>query len=173
MGGDHVLVTQQAAGSWTLRAAGATLSLEPSVYLDAEGRVRRSQQAVLSGETQGPATTVKWALRRQVGQRGGAQGLACVPFLAGWVGALLAAGVTFGLTWGGLALLIPVLTRHRIFDQPNPRSSHTTSTPRGGGIAVMTGGLVVWVGCSCFRPWGSCRIATSCGWWLPAPPSWR
>ena len=69
----RALLTCKRAGSWTLRAAGAELSLEPSVYLGADGAVRRCQQVVLTGQTEGENSTVKWALRRQVGQRGNPQ----------------------------------------------------------------------------------------------------
>ncbi|NIA71029.1 hypothetical protein HBA54_20730 [Pelagibius litoralis] len=56
-------------GGWRLRAAGATVDLEPSVYLGVPGKIRRSQQIVLSGTTGGRSQTaegcvVKWALQR-------------------------------------------------------------------------------------------------------------
>jgi len=49
--------------------AGAVLALEPSVYLGQPGQLRRSQQIVLSGETTGEETVVKWALQRLDGAR--------------------------------------------------------------------------------------------------------
>lgn len=47
-----------------------------------------------------------------------------------FVAALAATGV---LTW----LVLIALRRRAILDHPNERSSHSTPTPRGGGIAVM------------------------------------
>lgn len=48
---------------WRLRAAGAAMSLGESIYLGS-GEVRRTQQVVLSGTTQGMGATVRWAVRR-------------------------------------------------------------------------------------------------------------
>lgn len=42
-------------------------------------------------------------------------------------------------------IAIPLLAR-RVLDMPNDRSSHTTPTPRGGGLGVMTGVLLGWAG---------------------------
>ena len=52
-------------GGWRLRTAGADLSLEPSVYLGRAGEIRRSEQVVLTGTTNGPETVVKWVLQRE------------------------------------------------------------------------------------------------------------
>jgi len=41
-----------------------------------------------------------------------------------------------------LVLLRPFLARRQLFDVPNPRSSHTTPTLRGGGLGIATGLLV-------------------------------
>lgn len=55
--------------------------------------------------------------------------------IAGGAGACLAAvGVRMLLRYGGLQL-----------DVPNERSSHTTATPRGGGVAIIFGACAVWV----------------------------
>ncbi len=52
---------------------------------------------------------------------------------------VLSAGLA---TWLLLAALIPVL-RIRLLDQPNLRSSHSTPTPRGGGIAFVLVGTIL------------------------------
>jgi UDP-N-acetylmuramyl pentapeptide phosphotransferase/UDP-N-acetylglucosamine-1-phosphate transferase len=52
-------------------------------------------------------------------------------------GGLLAAAVTAALT----ATVLPVLRHRRILDHPDHRTSHTTATPRGGGLAFI-GALV-------------------------------
>lgn len=41
-------------------------------------------------------------------------------------------------------LLLPVLRRRAILDHPGERSSHTTPTPRGGGLAVVGVVLLAW-----------------------------
>jgi len=51
-------------GGWRLRCAGASLALEPSIYLGRPGQVRRSQQIVLSGQVDAGEAVVKWALQR-------------------------------------------------------------------------------------------------------------
>ena len=63
-GGDSVLLRPPAGGGWRLHAAGAVVSLEPSIYLGQAEEIRRSQQVVL-GAVLGPdGARVKWALRR-------------------------------------------------------------------------------------------------------------
>ncbi len=37
------------------------------------------------------------------------------------------------------------LLRHQLLDHPNPRSSHTQATPRGGGIAILAVVLPAWL----------------------------
>lgn len=55
--------------------------------------------------------------------------------------AVAAAGVIACLgTWA----LIPLLRRAAMLDRPNARSSHTTPTPRGGGLAVGAAIVVAW-----------------------------
>ena len=51
-------------GGWRLRAAGAELAVEQSIYLGQPGQIRRSQQIVLSGSVSGAEVTVKWAVQR-------------------------------------------------------------------------------------------------------------
>ncbi len=49
---------------WRLRAAGAALGLDDSVYLGS-GEPRKSRQIVLTGSTGPSGATVRWALRRE------------------------------------------------------------------------------------------------------------
>jgi UDP-N-acetylmuramyl pentapeptide phosphotransferase/UDP-N-acetylglucosamine-1-phosphate transferase len=48
------------------------------------------------------------------------------------------------LTWAFTRVLIDVLTKKRVLDRPNARSSHTAPVPRGGGIAVVAVALPAW-----------------------------
>jgi uncharacterized heparinase superfamily protein len=59
--GEGVLL-RLASGGWRLRAEGAVLSLEESVYLGGP-EPRRSEQVVLTGHADGPQH-VKWAITR-------------------------------------------------------------------------------------------------------------
>jgi len=49
---------------WRLRAGGALLGLEPSIYLGRHGEIRRGQQVVLSGHCARQGIKVKWAIKR-------------------------------------------------------------------------------------------------------------
>jgi uncharacterized heparinase superfamily protein len=60
-GGEGVLL-RLASGGWRLRAEGAALSLEESVYLGGP-EPRRSEQVVLTGRADGPQH-VKWGISR-------------------------------------------------------------------------------------------------------------
>jgi uncharacterized heparinase superfamily protein len=51
-------------GGWCLRAGGATLGLEPSIYLGRNGEIRRGQQVVLAGHCARHGVKVKWAIKR-------------------------------------------------------------------------------------------------------------
>ena len=53
---------------------------------------------------------------------------------------LLSLGCSLALT----GLLYRWLLKRRILDRPNPRSSHSAPTPRGGGIAVLAVLLPAW-----------------------------
>lgn len=62
--------------------------------------------------------------------------------------AVLTAGVVAATgLFSGLATraLIPILRRRNVLDRPNERSSHTASTPRGGGVAVIGSVLFAWM----------------------------
>jgi uncharacterized heparinase superfamily protein len=57
-------------GGWCLRAGGAVLGLEPSIYLGRGGEIRRAQQVVLSGHCARQGVKVKWAIKRIDRKRG-------------------------------------------------------------------------------------------------------
>ena len=67
--GDSALLRLPKGGGWRFRASGATLAVEPSVYLGDQGPIRRSQQVVLKGRARGKETLVKWALQREAKAR--------------------------------------------------------------------------------------------------------
>jgi len=52
----------------------------------------------------------------------------------------------FGATLLLTGLVLIALRRRAILDHPNTRSSHTTPTPRGGGLAVIAVALTAWLG---------------------------
>ncbi|MGL4542893.1 MAG: heparinase II/III family protein, partial [Polymorphobacter sp.] len=49
---------------WAFKARGATLSVDDSVWIDAEGRARPTQQLVLSGNGVAAGTNVNWSFKR-------------------------------------------------------------------------------------------------------------
>ena len=61
-----------------------------------------------------------------------------------------------------VALGMPLLRSRLVQDTPNPRSSHATPTPRGGGILVVGVALVAWIGAlalGLFRHPAAARVA--------------
>ena len=60
--GEAVLLRLPAGGGWRLRAEGARMSLEESIYLGS-AEPRRSEQVVLTGYADGPQH-VKWAITK-------------------------------------------------------------------------------------------------------------
>jgi uncharacterized heparinase superfamily protein len=60
--GEAVLLRLRSAGGWRLRADGARMSLEESVYLGGQ-EPRRTEQVVLTGYADGPQQ-VKWAISK-------------------------------------------------------------------------------------------------------------
>lgn len=62
-----------------------------------------------------------------------------------WSSPLLIFAVSAGITWLATRQLIPILRQRGIMDVPNPRSSHASPTPRGGGLAVLSGLAAGWV----------------------------
>jgi UDP-N-acetylmuramyl pentapeptide phosphotransferase/UDP-N-acetylglucosamine-1-phosphate transferase len=58
---------------------------------------------------------------------------------------MIVAVASFVFSCAGTRLLVSVLRRGAVLDKPNERSSHVVPTPRGGGIAVISTGVVVWL----------------------------
>ncbi len=63
--GNTVLLRLPKGGGWRLRAKGAEVRLEQSVYLGQEGVIRRSEQIVLAGRCEPGGAVVRWALQRE------------------------------------------------------------------------------------------------------------
>ncbi len=55
------------------------------------------------------------------------------------------AALVFAACLGLLGVVRRWAERRRLLDIPNPRSSHTTPTPRGGGLAIVAAGLGGWL----------------------------
>src|SRR5262245_41289774 len=53
--------------------------------------------------------------------------------------------ITGAISCSATRALIPVLSRRKILDYPNDRSSHAAPTPRGGGVAVIGAVLLAWL----------------------------
>lgn len=49
---------------WQFKARGASLSLQPSLWIDAEGRRRKTEQMVLTGTTSASGCAVNWSFKR-------------------------------------------------------------------------------------------------------------
>ena len=62
--GEGALVKLPSGEGWQFRAAGASLSIEETVYLGVRGQIRRAEQIVLASEVQAAAATLHWALTR-------------------------------------------------------------------------------------------------------------
>lgn len=63
-GGETVLLRLPGGSTWRLRAAGALVEVEDSIYLGAGEALRHTRQIVLKGTTHTGITSVKWAIRR-------------------------------------------------------------------------------------------------------------
>jgi uncharacterized heparinase superfamily protein len=63
--GEAALIRLASGAGFRLRATGAAMSIEESVYFGANDERRRSSQIVLTGATGKGGATVKWALRRE------------------------------------------------------------------------------------------------------------
>jgi len=57
----------------------------------------------------------------------------------------VAAAVGFAV-WAATGRVLRLLTRLRLYDRPNERSSHAAATPRGGGLALVPLLLAAWTG---------------------------
>ncbi len=53
-------------------------------------------------------------------------------------------GVAFS-TFAATFLVLRILRHYALFDHPNPRSSHASPTPRGGGIAILATLVPIWI----------------------------
>lgn len=63
--GSAALLRLPKGGGWRLKAKGAEVDLEESLYLGTAGDRRRSQQVVLRGRYEAGETVVKWALQKE------------------------------------------------------------------------------------------------------------
>jgi len=61
-----------------------------------------------------------------------------------WLG-IATAAAALAVSWLTTGAIARWLHRRAIVDQPNPRSSHTTPTPRGGGLAVVATVAAAWL----------------------------
>ena len=60
-----------------------------------------------------------------------------------FVGLLVVCGLLLSAIW--TAGIVKWARRRKILDIPNARSSHSTPTPRGGGIAIVALTIVLWI----------------------------
>ncbi|MBC8241381.1 MAG: heparinase II/III family protein [Alphaproteobacteria bacterium] len=63
-GGSAVLLRLGGGQGWRFRAGGAEIAMAESVYLGRSGRIRRSQQIVLSATFRPDGNVIKWAFRQ-------------------------------------------------------------------------------------------------------------
>ena len=63
--GQAALLRLASGTGWRLRATGAPVTLEESVYLGRRGETRKSQQIVIAGEKGADEAVVKWAIARE------------------------------------------------------------------------------------------------------------
>jgi uncharacterized heparinase superfamily protein len=64
--GHTVLLRLASGGGWRLRVDGAAVSLVESVYAGRRGRLRRSLQILVETRHEAPASSVRWALTREL-----------------------------------------------------------------------------------------------------------
>lgn len=69
-----------------------------------------------------------------------------------WLTYFLAGGVTLIAAWASTGFVRHLLHRYAVLDHPNPRSSHTLPTPRGGGLGVIAVLLLAWSAIVYFVP---------------------
>ena len=62
-----------------------------------------------------------------------------------WVWLLLATAGTYAAARVGTGLVLDVVSRKSIVDQPTERSSHAGPTPTGGGLAITCVIAVAWL----------------------------
>jgi len=63
--GNAALLRLPGGQGWRLRAGGAALEVQESLYVGSGGNPRRTQQLVLAGTTEPGGTVVKWAFQRE------------------------------------------------------------------------------------------------------------
>ncbi|WP_422369378.1 MraY family glycosyltransferase [Pelagibius sp.] len=60
-------------------------------------------------------------------------------------------------SWAATGIVLRLLKRWQVLDQPNHRSSHKVATPRGGGLAVVSVIALAWIAAALFGeafvPW--------------------
>ncbi|MFQ5971716.1 MAG: glycosyl transferase [Alphaproteobacteria bacterium] len=83
----------------------------------------------------------------------------------------LGIGAVAAASCGSVGLVRTLLFRQGILDRPNERSSHTTATPRGGGIGLLAVLLPVWAAIGLSRGGAGWLVAALA--LLLAGVSWR
>jgi uncharacterized heparinase superfamily protein len=63
--GHAVLLRLPSGEGWRFRASDGDLSVSESVYLGQQNRIRRTQQVVVGGATEGEGVAIRWSLRRE------------------------------------------------------------------------------------------------------------
>ena len=59
---------------------------------------------------------------------------------------LIACALAAAAAWAGTGLLLKVLVRFEVYDDPCARSSHHRRKPTGGGLAVVAVAVAAWLG---------------------------
>jgi uncharacterized heparinase superfamily protein len=62
--GQAAIVRVRGGPIWQFRARGAALAIEPSLWIDAEGRIVQTEQIVLTGEAAPGGATISWLFHR-------------------------------------------------------------------------------------------------------------
>ena len=62
--GAGALLKLPAGRVWAMKARGGTLGIEPSVWIDPEGHIHKTQQLVISARTDKAASSIAWSFKR-------------------------------------------------------------------------------------------------------------
>jgi uncharacterized heparinase superfamily protein len=62
--GQGALIRTPKGATWQFRARGGMLSIEPSIWIDGNGALHRTQQIAINGEASAGGATAGWVLRR-------------------------------------------------------------------------------------------------------------